>query len=191
MRETVWRQGSLLSADNLRQLGIINGEEDFIAIAISHDCDIANDNLDQEPVVEFAIGQFIDEPDGNYEFSKNPRTLHIPIYTQEGDVTGELQAKDKVTVEKDTLCNFEPTQEMGLSRKNLDILQNWLAARYKRHTLPNALVDRLGAILSFLNDKGKRKAHSLIAYWIDYEPFGEEIPPDQPYEFWIYLVYSI
>ncbi len=190
-RETTWRQGSIISTDDLRRLGVIGEEHEVVGIAVSHDCDIANADLSAEPCVEFIIGCVVGELNGHFAYSKNPRTLHIPVENQDGIITCELQAKDKVILNKDVLYEFKPSPEIRLSRKTLNILQTWLAARYTRHTLPNSLVDRLSPVFNFLQSKGKKKPRSLIGYWLDYSPFNEELPASQDYELWIYLVYSI
>jgi len=190
-RGTSWRQGSVVSTDNLRQLGVIGDKDEAIGVVVSHDCDIVNDDLDSEPNVEFILGCAVDEPNGHYAYAKNPRTLHILIEHQGGGCTCELQATAKNTIKKEVLHKFEPSPETNLDRKTLVILQNWLAARYRRQTLPNSLVDRLRPVFDFLQRQGKKKAHSLLGYWLDYMPFNEELPPDQNYELWIYIVYSV
>jgi hypothetical protein len=48
-----------------------------LAVAVSHDCDIANENLEAEPAVELVLGCFVDKQNGNYTYGKNPLTLQI------------------------------------------------------------------------------------------------------------------
>ena len=46
------------------------------AVVVSHDCDLANENLDVEPDVEVIVGRTIEKADGNFTWAKAPRTLH-------------------------------------------------------------------------------------------------------------------
>ena len=60
-RETPWRQGAILPSDAVQALGLQGkGSTDhaLCVMVISHDCDLANDNLDQEPNVEVIVGLF-------------------------------------------------------------------------------------------------------------------------------------
>src|SRR5215467_11751242 len=76
-RDTKWRQGCMVRTCDCSLFKEVF--EDAIALAISHDCDIANDNLDAEPYVEFVLGRIINEINGSYEFAKNPRILHLML----------------------------------------------------------------------------------------------------------------
>ena len=29
-----------------------------------------------------------------------------------------------------------------------------------------------------------------MGYWLDHKPFNEDLPPDQPYKLWMYVVYN-
>jgi hypothetical protein len=50
-RNTSWRQGSVLAPKYFQVVGLTATPENTLAIVISHDCDIANDNLEAEPRV--------------------------------------------------------------------------------------------------------------------------------------------
>ena len=78
-RETPWRQGHVLTMDAMRALGMFHPEktEDTCVVIISHDCDLANDDLQIEPDVEVIVGRHLPKGDGNYYWAKAPRTLHV------------------------------------------------------------------------------------------------------------------
>lgn len=140
-RETNWRQGSIIWSQNLETVGHpIKGS---FALAISHDCDIANDDLDAEPVVEFVCGRIVDSVNGNYTFGKNPRILHVRCSYKDKPAALEVLAVTKFAIDKTLLSRFEPDPDVMIEPKDIDILQGWLASRYKRQALPNALVERL------------------------------------------------
>ncbi len=56
-RNTTWRQSSVLAQKDFQAVGLTDIPDADLAIAISHDCDIANDNLDVEPAVEFIFAR--------------------------------------------------------------------------------------------------------------------------------------
>jgi hypothetical protein len=80
-RHTPWRQGSVLPADASQALGLAHPEtpDATCVVVISHDCDLANDDLQIEPEVEVIIGCHPQKADGNYFWAKAPRTIHLDL----------------------------------------------------------------------------------------------------------------
>lgn len=182
-----WRQGDmLLSAGALQGTGV-SIDSNTIAIVISHDCDIANN----EPDVELIIGCFItkDEFDGNNAFAKNPRILHIEIGKSEKFI--EFKANKKFLLSKDTLMNYKPDIQYVLTSNQRNTLQDWLSVRYKRQAIPDALKDRLNPLWSFLIEKGKKNNQNVLGYWMQYDPENEELNPHEAYDFSLFIIYSI
>ncbi len=186
-RNTSWRQGSILSQKDFLEAGLLDSCPCDLAIAISHDCDIANDNMDAEPFVEFVYAQRIEVKDGNYTNGKNPRILHLNYKCREDDIFLELLALSKFTVSKSDLEKLQPdeTYELTSSRQ---VLQSWLAARYRRHSLPNSLVDRLRGVFGHIEKEGKKKSDGVLLFQLSYQPM-DELPPDEAYELWLSIVY--
>lgn len=183
-RGTKWRQGAMILIKDCNLFS--NLSNDVIALAISHDCDIANDDLTAEPYVEFVLCQVIAKKDGNYEFAKNPRILHLPMYLNKELCTIEMIAHQKHAVLKEHLVKFTPNANYEL--RDLNTLRSWLAARYRRQTLPDSLADIMKPVFGFLSDRCKKFASGIITFYLDYEP--KTNPEDKdPYEFWIYVVY--
>ncbi len=109
-RNISWRQGSVLAPRDFQAVGLTNETNANLAIAISHDCDIANDNLDAEPAVEFIFARIIKPHNGNYTYGKNPRILHLD-YTHDGkQVFLELLASKKVRVQKNVIESIQPDE---------------------------------------------------------------------------------
>lgn len=186
-RDTLWRQGSILLNQNFEAVGLGNALDAELAVAISHDCDIANENLDAEPAVEFILTQVIEQEDGNCTLGKNPRTLHLK-YEHEGQaVVIELVASKRVVIDKTMLESIEPDQTYELIESR-QILQSWLAARYRRHALPNSLVDRLGMVFNHMAKEGKKHSAGVLSFRISYDP-ESELPPEEPYELWVNIIY--
>ena len=184
--EIQWRQGDLLSPDALKTTGIFI-DANNIAIVISHDCDIANN----ETHVECILGDYIpkEKYDGNKVGAKNPRSLHLNIGNTEKII--ELNAAKKFIILKEILKNYRPSSEDSLNANQRAILQEWLSVRYKRQAIPDALKDRLNPLWKFLEKKGKKHTDDILAYWIQYDPKNEELDPSQPYDFSLFVIYSI
>ncbi|MBE9061007.1 hypothetical protein IQ256_08470 [cf. Phormidesmis sp. LEGE 11477] len=183
----MWRQGSILARKDFQVVGLSDDSEAEVAVVISHDCDIANNNLNVEPSVEFIIARIIAENDGNCTYGKNPRTLHLDYICGEETVHLELTASRKSVIQKSKLEAVSPDETYYPSCSN-QILQSWLASRYRRHALPNSLVARLSKVFSYIEKEGKKNANGILSFHIDYEP-REELSPKEPYELWINIVH--
>jgi hypothetical protein len=186
-RNTSWRQGSVLAQKDFQSLGLTDSPDTNLAIAISHDCDIANDNLDVEPAVEFIFARILEQHSGNYTHGKNPRTLNLE-YTQNGQTVWiEMIASRRLTLDKNKLDGIQPDETYELTHSQ-QILQSWLAARYRRHALPNSLVERLRNVFTYIEKQGKKNSSGVLSFRLSYEP-KDELPPKEPYELWLSIVY--
>ncbi|ERS87949.1 hypothetical protein [Halomonas sp. PBN3] len=184
-----WAQGSVIAAEDMQALGLVE-EGRWWGVVITHDCDLANDNLELEPAVEVIVAQTVSSPDGNHRYAKNARKLHLDW---EGGVEPwclELLATRRCHVDKATLAGFEPAPGATLSPAGRRILQSWLAARYRRQALPDSLVERLRKVFARLEKRGKGNAGSVVGYWLSFEP-ADELPPAEPYDLNISIVYTI
>ncbi len=190
-RDTAWSQGDILRAEDLLSLGVSLPDTAAMAVVISHDCDIANDNLNVEPDVEFVLGKIVEEANGNYRFAKNPRILHISVKHSDDPCVVELAASRKVVINKDALANCSPDERFSIDPKSLRILQSWLAARYRRQALPDVLVNRLCPVFDFMEKQGKKYAKGILGYWFDVDPRSGDLSSEEPYEIWINIVYTI
>jgi hypothetical protein len=191
-RNTLWRQGSVLNKSNFQAAGLTNPPDFDLAVAISHDCDIASDKIVNdvyvEPVVEFVFARIIEKPHGNNTYGKNPRILHLSCIHDGKSISIELVAIGKTIVSKEVLKAFEPDESYDLNSSR-QVLQSWLAARYRRHALPNSLDERLGDFLTYIDKQGKQHSSGILSFRVKYEP-KEELNSDEPYEFWLNIIYS-
>lgn len=190
-RETPWKQGSLISNVILDELGLAE-DPNQLGVVISHDCDLANENLSVEPHVELIVASRLDEADGNCQYAKNPRRLHLTWTGQEQapSLVLDMKVLNKKQVEKNVLSHYEPLGEFELPLTEKRILQSWLAARYKRQALPDSLQMRLGEIFKLLEKQGKRSSEGILGYWISFDP-QEETTPEEPYDFILNIIYTI
>jgi hypothetical protein len=60
-RDTSWRQGQVLLAETAAVLNLQHpgGPDETCVVMVSHDCDIAQENLSVEPCVEIIVGRLI------------------------------------------------------------------------------------------------------------------------------------
>ena len=144
-RDTPWRQGHVLTADAIQALGLPHPEtpDSTCVVVISHDCDLANHDLQVEPNVEIIIGRHLPEGNGNYFWAKAPRTLHVDVLRADTPAVVELIATAKALVPKNALAAFAPDTAFSFPGKSLSALRSWLGVRYNRAAFPDPFVDRL------------------------------------------------
>jgi hypothetical protein len=90
-------------------------------------------------------------------------------------------------VPKSLLEAIQPKQTYTLMSSR-QVLQSWLAARYRRHALPNSLVERLRTVFGYIEKEGKKNSAGILSFRLSYEP-EDELPPNEAYELWLSIVY--
>jgi hypothetical protein len=189
-RETPWRQGSTIPSERAVRLGLLDQAHcsTSIAIVASHDCDLAN-GIEDEPTVEVLVGTPLESCDANRTYAKNVRVLHIELDGPTGRKAFEIHAHSKRSVAKRRMTGFGPDDAYSLRGDDLDIFRAWLAARYKRASIP----DGLQALIKDTFEqaaKKKERPHALRGIWIDFEPDSDKLPTGEKYELWVSVVYS-
>ena len=194
-RETPWRQGCVLDAATATALGLANptSPEATCVVVISHDCDLAIDDLNVEPDVEIIVGRVVGAPNGNYAWGKAPRTLHLPMIRDGAEVIVELVATSKNAVPKATLAAPVPDAAFALAPQGLSVLRSWLSVRYNRTAFPDEFANRMRStkldvkLVRLLEPRGK--LISFIYFDLDEGRLVEREEGD-PYELSIVLVYA-
>lgn len=178
-RNTIWRQGHILPEEASKALNLLHLESpnETLVVIVSHDCDLANV---QETYLEVIIGRRIEKPEGNFTHTKNVRKLHIEVKSPEKSVTIELLA-DKSKLIKEALTNYHPRKDLRIAAKNHDILQRWLAVRYRRSAFPDEFNKRFKSLgLDNQLNKILRPHGSYIpAIFFDIDS-GDDIERDNP-----------
>jgi hypothetical protein len=193
-RQTPWRQGSVIDRDTLVTIGALPEESpaDRVGVVISHDCDLALDNIALEPLVEFIVGSAQPRRDGNYSWAKSTRTLQLDIKKAGEPALIELGANNKQVVGKELLAPYEPDRSYELEPRQLAALRDWLAARYNRTAFPDEFNKRLDA--SGAPEKLKKllaTSNDLISF-VYFDLMGrerDELPAGVPYDLTIVLVH--
>lgn len=193
-RETPWRQGHVLCARACAALELLHHADAgaTCVIVISHDCDLANEDLQAEPDVEVIIGRVVSAAHGNYSWGKSPRRLHLPMQHDGAMVTVELDATSKRLVPKSRLAGFEPNGMFILDGKGIDVLRSWLSARYKRAAFSDAFVRRMQTTKVDEKLAKKLAPHGMLISFVYFELDGGQMlerPNGEPYELSIVLVY--
>ena len=164
-RDMSWRQGHVLLDATSQALNLQHATypDETIVVVISHDCDLAC-SVDLEPTVEVVVGRRIAIPSGNATHAKTTRTLHLE-WTHQGQqqIWVELLISHRQTLSKALLVGVDPDPAYELSLRDLAILQQWLANRYRRSAFPNEFEARLK----------EAKLHEKIANVV--KPFADKI----------------
>jgi hypothetical protein len=191
-RDTTWRQGHVLDAETATAAGLNVGDATCVVV-ISHDCDLANDNLEIEPNVEVIVGRLVAGANGNFCWGKAPRTLHLMMTREGAEVIVELVTTEKRHVAKQVLTgSSKPNVAYALDGKGLAVLRSWLAARYNRAAFPDSFVRRMAEtklnerLAKIIEPRGK--LISFVYFDIDKGQLLEREDGD-PYELSIVLVY--
>jgi hypothetical protein len=189
-RETTWRQGSFLSRPCVKEIGLCEPPTDSgRAIVVSHDCDLACDDLSTEPFVEVIMATRIESCAPTYTHAKDVRKLHLEINELGARLPYQLLAKDKTSVTKAALAQFQPDADLSLDASDLKTLQIWLACRYRRATIPDRLQFLIKETFESVGKK-EQNAKAIRGIWIDFDPDEENLPPGERYELWVNVVYD-
>lgn len=202
-RNNPWRQGQLLSAETVVAFGL-HGDtspDQVAAVVISHDCDLAQ-TPSVEPAVEVIVGRFVDKVDGNYTHCKNLRRLHVVVTDGDRSRIVELDASRRVHLPKvaanadePRVLEHLPSAAIRMDAAQRNILQRWLAARYRRSAFPDEFDRRLRVetgVAERLASVFKSAGHEISGVFFDVDDGSEKTRhgPDDPYELRITLLYS-
>lgn len=185
-RKSKYRQGVVLTeavaAQTLAGIGA-----DQRAVVISHDCDIACD-MDKEPNIEVLLATVVTDENHAFLQAKNPRRLHLAFTHQGNKCALDLLATEKRYIAKASLIGTDPDPDFLLTDDSRQILQRWLAVRYRRHAFPDKLNNRIKHSFGKAEEWLKKKGAGIIAVYVDYQPRNEELSDNEPYELWVYIV---
>lgn len=138
-----WRQGSVIGPVLLQAArkhapnGLLVAESDWL-IVTSHDCDIVNERIDKEPVVEILRAEVVNRksPDKQQVWGRNPRTMQLQVASHNGPVVLSVRVHDRWTLPRDLLASEAPACVLGDKERRL--IAEWLAKRYIRAAFPTA-----------------------------------------------------
>jgi len=188
-----WRQGHVLPDDAIAELGLAH-EANTVVMVVSHDCDLANDNIDIEPSVEVIVGRTVPKADQSLTRTKSPRILHLEVTHQGATACVELTATAKQLIHKSRLAAWRPDPRYRLDPGGLEILRHWLAVRYKHAAFPDEFDRRLRKVTKLAESLEKivKRVDSIIsAVYLTLDTLEERAPEDpRPYELTVVLAYE-
>lgn len=182
------RQGSILPRTVRDWIGMLDldSNPDPVVVVISHDCDLVKPHKD-EPQVELIEGRTTDKMKGGLSHAQSPRTLQLEFEQNGATKILELCALNKISVDKKILIDVDPDPHSFIVPNGVQILREWLAARYNRAALPDELVRRMKPLKGKL---GALDPEAVLGIWFQYEPEDDYLPAEVPYELKIKIVYS-
>lgn len=139
-------------------------------IVISHSCDIDRPE-EKEPFIELLPCHLIEKIEGNNKNGKTARQLNFKTNVNGEEFLYNIVASEKIFVEKSKLSDIK-AEKKGFSDLTPFILQNWLAARYRREALPKSINELFRDILK-LPKKLKRYKKDISAIFIDVDKATE------------------
>ncbi|MGD1822342.1 MAG: hypothetical protein ACPKM0_06210 [Pleomorphochaeta sp.] len=139
-------------------------------IVISHSCDIDRPK-EKEPFIELLPCHLIEQIDGNTKNGKTARQLNFETNLNGKEYLYNIIASEKIFVEKSKLINIKAEKKV-ISNLTLFILQNWLAARYRRESLPESINNLFRNVLK-LPKKLNNYKMDISAIFIDVDKATE------------------
>lgn len=135
----VFDNSVLISLQRLNPANLnVDLSEKSFCVVVTQDCDIVHEKTEEEPYVEFIIGNF--SKDKSCKNGKNPRKLHLE---NEENIL-EFVIHNRFFVKKESLLSFEFSDVLfDLTVDNKKILKKWLGNRYTRAAFPDEFNIRL------------------------------------------------
>lgn len=188
-----FKQGSIIKVRDLYS----NDQSKFVGeeyvFVISHDCDITAE-WEKEPEFEVLKVQILNEgeQDPNLVYGKSPREIDLPVLINGTRKYLKLSQLTKTRISKQYNQHVVAVDSLVITDKGNKLLRSWLSSRYKRHSFPESLAQRLFKLQSKIENrcKSQTKANGIIALFINVDPNEEELEDGIPYEIDIAIVYE-
>ena len=161
----------------------VSYSDNSFCVVITQDCDIVHTKTEDEPFIEFIIGN--PTKDKSCKNGKNPRKLHL----ENDDNTFEFIVHNRFFVKKEKLSDykFADSNDLGeLTAENKKILKKWLGNRYIRAAFPDEFNKRLSN--SNVRKKLLDKAISSKVSHIFFEVEDRELTFNETYQLNVMVV---
>lgn len=188
-----FKQGSIIKVSDLYIDDQSKFEGENHVFVISHDCDITAE-WDKEPDIEVLKVQILNEgeQDPKLIYGKSPREIDLPVSINGIQKYLKLSQLTKTKISKQYNQNIIADDSLMIEDKGVLLLRSWLSSRYKRHSFPESLADRLSKLQGKIEQrcKSQTKAKGIIALFINVDPSEEELEEGIPYDIDIAIVYE-
>jgi hypothetical protein len=186
IKQSGWRQGSILSDDLVASLVAVDALPEFSEagrwVVVSHDCDVTNASLSAEPRVELIFGERIclEKKDGNKEWGKNSRLLQVsdPLKNA-GQEHFQFNAHHRFWIPRQCLIGHRPADQI-LTLETVHRLAIWLTKRYIRSAFPDEFNERTRPAVNRLRKKFKKSGDLLTGVYVLVEDV--ELATDEDYK---------
>lgn len=183
VKENGWHQGAVCPFHTLSEspesgdtCKAFPQSEGALAILISHDCDIVNDNLTKEPFADWLIARRVKTLDGSCLYGKNARKLHF----QHNGVLYEVSAYERLSTSRKLLEKISAEPSQALPSLLTKQAAEWLSKRYIRPAYPDAFNKRIIEAKKQAK-KTLKKDHELFRLILIKVHPNKELPADQTY----------
>lgn len=194
LEEKGWLQGDFVEPNDVlalkKHFTDIPQDEEIYLIVASQSCDVCA-YIENEPFIEFSVARKVEKTDGNFEFNKNPRKLHLKVNDNSHtdaihSISLELISHEKIKLRKEDIQKeykeIEPCKYLKLSQNTIQQYVGWLASRYNRPALPTEFERRFNNQWNkSKRDKIVEKSNNfLLGVYVDIAP-DKEIDTNETY----------
>ena len=186
-----FKQGSIVKVSDLYSDDQSKFEGEEFVFVISHDCDITAE-WEKEPEIEVLKVQIQNDGNQNLIYGKSPREIDLPVFIDGTQKYLKLSQITKTKISKQYNQHVVADECLVITDKGIQLLRSWLSSRYKRHSFPETLAQRLFKLQNKLESRCKSasKANGIIALFINVDPNEEELKDGEPYEIDIAILYE-
>ena len=186
-----WRQGVILEPGSLQAADIAVAGDEIGFFVLTQTCDCINPDFEKEPYLELLPlvlrGTKKGKPDPDFENGRNPREIHFWI-TLNGDQKCVVsRIKDIQLIKRKSIEGFRFSEDIGISREEVDDIVEWRAARYSRTAFPEAFETAFRSIKEGFTEIIGKNQSAIESLLIKISPSGE-IEEGDCYEIRLHLM---
>lgn len=182
-----WRQGSIIEADAFGPEVSAEHAGVNAFLVLNQTCDLVNDSLVKEPVVELLPLSRIAKANTGMLNGRNPRQIHFEVMVGGSPCIVEAFAPKAVSLPRELFLEVRPSTNWCLVDPVLKSLLAWRAARYLRTAFPDAFENRLKPIFKEFRNLVEGIHEHLHSLHIRVVPF-RSLDEGDPYEVDLLLV---
>lgn len=186
IKELGWRQGSILPADLVAPLPGNSNNEEEIFVVVSHDCDVTNSSLENEPMVEILKAKIRSDKQSNGAllFGKHPRRIQFEVEISGETVYAEANAHDRLFVQRKLLLDCTPDTERNCSPLVVEQVSDWLSRRYVRSAFPDTFNNRIRPAQRHIKKALSTQGQNITGIFAAMEKW-DELPDNESYRFFV------
>ena len=186
-----WKQGVILDLGSLLQAGVAVMEGCVGFLVLTQTCDCINPDFGKEPHLELLPlvprKTKKGKPDPDFENGQNPREIHFWITLRGEPMCVFSRIKDIQLIPRERIEAYRFSDEIVISREEIDDIVEWRAARYSRTAFPEAFETAFRTIKEGFSEIIARNESAIESLLISISPFGE-IEEGDGYEITLHMM---